>query len=299
MRIKIKYLVILIIFVLIVTKCKSSSHEYYLSNPTNSEIKLVLDSKEYKLKPQTFEKVKLKTGKHNLKTHKGENVNFIVYYDSTGGIINPARESYLIFSEVYGSLTTNTGAMLRESELKIGKLGFEVVADVTNRLIIDKNLYKWDYNLGEKLPESVVVSKMEKHDSKKKIFTRKEFVEYIEEVSKRKLPAEARTAILNDKITVDGKDDTYTEILKLYEDNFTVPNYNTPGLKEIVQKMVDVKNKYAKVYKAREQKKLKKEMKKLFKEMEKLNKSYVENDSGKNVYYYPYVYINQGTIIEK
>ena len=204
MRIKIKYLVILIIFVLIVTKCKSSSHEYYLSNPTNSEIKLVLDSKEYKLKPQTFEKVKLKTGKHNLKTHKGENVNFIVYYDSTGGIINPARESYLIFSEVYGSLTTNTGAMLRESELKIGKLGFEVVADVTNRLIIDKNLYKWDYNLGEKLPESVVVSKMEKHDSKKKIFTRKEFVEYIEEVSKRKLPAEARTAILNDKITVDG-----------------------------------------------------------------------------------------------
>ena len=40
-------------------------------------------------------------------------------------------------------------------------------------------------------------------------------------------------------------------------------------------------------------------MEKLLKEMEKLNKSYVANDSGKNVYYYPYVYINQGTIIEK
>ena len=49
MKTKIRYLFILITFVLTLTKCNSGSQEYYLSNPTNSEIKLVLDSKEYKL----------------------------------------------------------------------------------------------------------------------------------------------------------------------------------------------------------------------------------------------------------
>ena len=41
-----------------------NEHIFYLDNPSNEDIEIILDSQTYKLKPRTFEILKLKTGEH-------------------------------------------------------------------------------------------------------------------------------------------------------------------------------------------------------------------------------------------
>ena len=87
--------------------------------------------------------------------------------------------------------------------------------------------------------------------------------------------------------------------MKIYKGDFTVPDYKTPGMKEVVQKMVALKNQYGKAVKAGEQKKIKNKMKKTFKEFDSIRsdmKKRVESDFNLP-FYYPYIYFKQGTIV--
>ena len=67
MRVKLRLgMIVIIVIMLLFSKCKPSSKEYSLSNPTDTVVIVKLDSKEYKLEPQSFQKMKLKAGTHNL-----------------------------------------------------------------------------------------------------------------------------------------------------------------------------------------------------------------------------------------
>ena len=101
------------------------------------------------------------------------------------------------------------------------------------------------------------------------------------------------------KITSDGKTDSYADAMKIYKGDFTVPDYKTPGMKEVVQKMADLKKQYGKAVKASDQKRIKNEMKKIFKEFDSIHsdmKKRVESDLNLP-FYYPYIYFKQGTIV--
>ena len=41
-----------------------NKHIFYLDNPSNEDIEIILDSQTHRLKARTFEILKLKTGKH-------------------------------------------------------------------------------------------------------------------------------------------------------------------------------------------------------------------------------------------
>ena len=160
MRVKLRLgMIVIIVIMLLFSKCKPSSKEYFLSNPTDTVVTVKLDSKEYKLEPQSFQKKKLKAGTHNLQTSTGENVNFIVYYDSEGGIINPTRSSYIIVEMAYGSLTNSTGGILRDSNLIIDGVEYDIPNKVSDNIIIDKNLYEWNYGIDKELPKKVTAVK--------------------------------------------------------------------------------------------------------------------------------------------
>ena len=47
-----------------VKNSNDNEHIFYLDNPSNEDIEIILDSQTYKLKPRTFEILKLKTGEH-------------------------------------------------------------------------------------------------------------------------------------------------------------------------------------------------------------------------------------------
>ena len=47
-----------------VKNSNDNEHIFYLDNPSNEDIEIILDSQTYKLKPRTFEILKLKTREH-------------------------------------------------------------------------------------------------------------------------------------------------------------------------------------------------------------------------------------------
>ncbi len=300
MRVKLRLgMIVIIVIMLLFSKCKPSSKEYFLSNPTDTAVTVKLDSKEYKLEPQSFQKMKLKAGTHNLQTSTGENVNFIVYYDSEGGIINPTRSSYIIVEMAYGSLTNSTGGILRDSNLIIDGVGYDIPNKVSDNIIIDKNLYEWNYGIDKELPKKVTAVKGQKQVTETKIFTKKQFINFIEEISGEKGYYEANKKDTGQKITSDGKTDSYADAMNIYKGDFTVPDYKTPGMKEVVQKMADLKKQYGNAVKASDQKRIKNEMKKIFKEFDSIHsdmKKRVESDLNLP-FYYPYIYFKQGTIV--
>ena len=188
-RVKLRLgMIVIIVIMLLFSKCKPSSKEYFLSNPTDTAATVKLDS--------------LKAGTHNLQTSTGENVNFIVYYDSEGGIINPTRSSYIIVEMAYGSLTNSTGGILRDSNLIIDGVEYDIPNKVSDNIIIDKNLYEWNYGIDKELPKKVTAVKGQKQVTETKIFTKKQFIDFIEEISGEKGYYEANKKDTGQKLTV-------------------------------------------------------------------------------------------------
>ena len=199
----------------------------------------------------------------------------------------------------YGSLTNSTGGILRDSNLIIDGVGYDIPNKVSDNIIIDKNLYEWNYGIDKELPKKVTAVKGQKQVTETKIFTKKQFIDFIEEISGEKGYYEANKKDTGQKITSDGKTDSYADAMNIYKGDFTVPDYKTPGMKEVVQKMADLKKQYGNAVKASDQKRIKNEMKKIFKEFDSIHsdmKKRVESDLNLP-FYYPYIYFKQGTIV--
>ena len=139
-----KILLLLLSIFFISCDIKSSNdneHIFYLDNPSNKNIEIILDSKIYKLKPKTYEILNLKRGEHIAELSDGTKVYFKIFANSKGGIINPSGATYTINYFRYQSPRISVD--WREPE--------DTVLPTYNDFIMDKNYIAWEYDIFEEV----------------------------------------------------------------------------------------------------------------------------------------------------
>lgn len=153
---------------------------FYLSNPTNSEIKVTINDSTYTIAPHTFTVLRLENGINELE-YKGQKTKFNVFKQNSGGIINPTQEPYYIYDQVY--TVNGISDMFPSPKINIAIDGLIYTDNIqsTNALFIDNNLYNCTYFLDQKLlEEKPAQSEYSIRDSDKKFFTKEEFITFYE-----------------------------------------------------------------------------------------------------------------------
>ena len=139
-----KILLLLLSVFFISCDIKSSNdneHIFYLDNPSNKDIEIILDRKIYKLKPKTYEILNLKMGEHIIELSDGTKVYFKIFANSKGGIINPTGATYTIDNSIrYQSPRVCVDWAEPES----------TILSTIDDFIIDKNYIDWEYDIFEK-----------------------------------------------------------------------------------------------------------------------------------------------------
>ena len=130
----------------------STNKEYifYLDNPSNKNIEIILDSKIYKLKPKTYEILNLKMGEHIAELSDGTKVYFKIFANSKGGIINPTGATYTINYFRYQSPRISVD--WRDPE--------DTVLPTFDDFIIDKNYIAWEYDIFEEVTKESMPKKL-------------------------------------------------------------------------------------------------------------------------------------------
>ena len=124
---------------------------FYLDNPTNKNIEITLDSKLYKLKPQTYEVLNLKMGEHIAELSDGTKVYFKIFANSKGGIINPSGAAYTIDNSIrYQSQRICVD--WQEPQ--------DTVLPTVDDFIIDKNYIAWEYDIFEEVTDESMPKKL-------------------------------------------------------------------------------------------------------------------------------------------
>jgi len=138
-----KILLLLLSVFFISCDIKSSNdneHIFYLDNPSNKDIEIILDSKICKLKPKTYEILNLKMGEHIAELSDGTKVYFKIFANSKGGIINPTGATYTIDNSIrYQSPRVCVDWAELES----------TILSTIDDFIIDKNYIDWEYDIFE------------------------------------------------------------------------------------------------------------------------------------------------------
>lgn len=136
-----------------VKNSNDNEHIFYLDNPSNEDIEIILDSQTYRLKARTFEILKLKTGEHIAELSDKRKVYFKIFENSKGGIINPTASSY-VFNDFIPYSAPNVFVEWSEPEINtisIDNLNFTGTYRVVNDFIIDKNYIGWDFDIFEEI----------------------------------------------------------------------------------------------------------------------------------------------------
>lgn len=101
----IKRVLLFLLLILFIVSCKD---RYLIDNPTNSNIKVYIDNKEYNIGAKKYLRVKLIRGKHRISSEKDgikilENENFIIpnQTEAQDALINPTKSQYIIYPLLY------------------------------------------------------------------------------------------------------------------------------------------------------------------------------------------------------
>ena len=133
-----------------VKNSNDNEHIFYLDNPSNEDIEIILDSQTYRLKARTFEILKLKTGEHIAELSDKRKVYFKIFENSKGGIINPTGATYTINFIRYQS----SGICVDWSESE------NTVLPTFDDFIIDKNYIDWEYDIFEEATKESMPKKL-------------------------------------------------------------------------------------------------------------------------------------------
>lgn len=193
---------------------ESTSHDFWIDNPTNAEIHVTIDESTYQIPAESGTFANLTWGKHAL-TYNGENIHFFVQNSSANkSFINPTQSTYVINHMIY---IDDTDARATDSylewlsntynhkvlfEIDGVKEEIEVPFSVHNDLFMEYSKASWDYFLNEELPEEVelyspVVTRQNRQllndpnykagafqTTKKKLFRAQDYIkEYLQEFS--------------------------------------------------------------------------------------------------------------------
>ena len=203
-----KILLLLLSVFFISCDIKSSNdneHIFYLDNPSNKNIEIILDSKIYKLKPKTYEILNLKMGEHIAELSDGTKVYFKIFANSKGGIINPTGATYTIDNSIrYQSPRVRVDWAEPES----------TILSTIDDFIIDKNYIDWEYDIFEEATYESMSKKLSSNVDIyvfTKIYSPSEFkdVNYDIEKAKVNLPK-----IESDYNIPNNKDETFQNYIK-------------------------------------------------------------------------------------
>ena len=203
-----KILLLLLSVFFISCDIKSSNdneHIFYLDNPSNKNIEIILDSKIYKLKPKTYEILNLKMGEHIAELSDGTKVYFKIFANSKGGIINPTGATYTIDNSIrYQSPRVCVDWAEPES----------TILSTIDDFIIDKNYIDWEYDIFEEATYESMSKKLSSNVDIyvfTKIYSPSEFkdVNYDIEKAKVNLPK-----IESDYNIPNNKDETFQNYIK-------------------------------------------------------------------------------------
>ncbi len=147
------YLLILLAGWMLVS-CDQNNIE--IDNPSTQAISLTLAGTSYTIPPGNTTSISLEPGTHNLQIPETDS---IIGIDTTirvevGGIINPARAQYYIWTDLYGD-QEGREVKLKEEWTKVGKK--ELFGDFfivpPNQVYVEK---KWDYGLSKSFPTDLI-----------------------------------------------------------------------------------------------------------------------------------------------
>ena len=247
-----KKIFITIFILLMFLSCSHQKNTFILDNPTDTAIKTKVDGKEYNLGAGEYEKLVLKPGKHTLTDAYGKELSFIVYADSSGGVINPSRSNYIYVSMAYAAEGAGDSFRPAGEDVILDGLKYEGPFGMTDDLIIDKNLRNWKYDIHTPFPEKIYTSdRNSKGNIFTKIFTQKEFLDFMTEMGVQGIPAD------------EGEMKKTAEVPAAPE--YKVPSFKNPDVKKYAEEMVALDKAYATAEKAGEQKKIMSEYKKAWK----------------------------------
>ena len=243
---------LIILLLLTVLNCSFQKSIFILDNSTDTEINVKVDGKEYKLASGGYEKLTLKPGKHSLVDNDGKEAVFIVYAGSTGGILNPARSSYIYVSMAYAVEGAGGSFRPMEKDIIINGMKYEGPFDITDDLIIDKNMKNWKYDIHTPFPETIYTrDSNSKGNIFTKIFTQSEFLDFTRQVGIQGIPADGPKV----------KDKTMENSAVEYK----IPPFKNPEIKKYAEEMSALDKAYAAATEGKEQKRIMTEYKKAWK----------------------------------
>ncbi|OCG00818.1 hypothetical protein [Gilliamella sp. wkB112] len=210
---KIKYFLLLICSFALVGCFESKSIEYWIDNPTATEIKIAIDGKKLAIPAKSGANYKFESGKHNL-SYNNDTVNFNIEPIKSFAIINPTLSNYVIYKIEYkkDSLLGAISDTIKSGSGKKDDINYTTQAIIdgelqeieapfmpVNSLFINKDEYKWDYFLDEPIPDSVKLKKFKSKAVKTKIFSEDDFFKHMQDAGlKTKISFLANTKKLSD-----------------------------------------------------------------------------------------------------
>ena len=253
-----------------VKNSNDNEHIFYLDNPSNEDIEIILDSQTYRLKARTFEILKLKTGEHIAELSDKRKVYFKIFENSKGGIINPTASSY-VFNDFIPYSAPNVFVEWSELEINtisIDNLNFTGTYRVVNDFIIDKNYIGWDFDIFEEINFDKISPEIE-----------------IKVFSKISNPYE-----FLEQDNLKYKDINKTKLNLEIKEDYSIPNFEDKKVQKYVEEVIELDKAYKVENNGNEQKKI----------LEKYNTlvdKYI-NEVGAPVYI-KILYLNKGVIITK
>ncbi len=243
----------LLMAIVTLTSCDSvlKNQDFYLSNPTDTEITVAIDEQSYALAANTFEVVKVKPGIHKL-NFDGKTTEFNVFTENTGGIINPTLSPHYIYSMIYAKEGSFDRFKSTDRKVIIDGILYEDNIKSTNALIIDNNLYRCKYMLGEAYPSEMVThNKNTQGNFFNKFFTKQELISFFND------EAEDDYKDFHEKNKTNNGENTITEVS---ERTLFTPNFSDEKLQELYQKQYDLVVEYRKSEDSKRQKAIQKEL---------------------------------------
>ncbi|MCB1214558.1 MAG: hypothetical protein KDK66_03685 [Deltaproteobacteria bacterium] len=171
----------LFILISLFQACSGGSKiSFVIDNPTEGVLQFKIDDQDYNLAPGDLEEISLKAGLHHLEGALVGKVNFMVYANRPGGMINPSLSPYVVVRELY--VVENTAnpmgsSFMNRQKVTIDGVEFNGLFQRYATLFIEKN---WKYGLKEDFPETISLQQNMKSNIQAKIFRQKDFITYYE-----------------------------------------------------------------------------------------------------------------------
>jgi hypothetical protein len=154
----------------------SSQSEWLIHNPSQESVTMSVDGKSIQLAPKRSEKLMLEAGKHQLETPLTGKLDFIVYVNAKGGLINPTLSTYIIQPVDYtreGEAPTADYWGPMKKTIVLDGVSFEGMYRPVSDLFIDKD---WNYAPDEPLPQEIRAYERDaKTVIRNKIYSKPEF----------------------------------------------------------------------------------------------------------------------------